>query len=107
MDDRVVVERFEPDPERWSGISLSVFHEGQGWRQTRVDSTGGVPWSGGRRGSSFSVTEVEDGREVERRMVFFAIEADTFPWRWGRSMDGGATWESPWSIGYQRATDGA
>jgi hypothetical protein len=111
MDDRVVVERFESlDPERWSGMSLSVFDEGQGWRQTWVDTTGNY-WAfrgaADAEGFSFSVTEVEDGREVEKRMVFFDIEADTFRWRWERSMDGRATWESPWTIDYQRATDGA
>lgn len=111
MDDRVVVERFESlDPERWSGMSLSVFDEGQGWRQTWVDSTGNYWAFRGAvdaEGSSFSVSEVEDGREVEKRMVFFDIEADKFRWRWERSMDGGATWESLWTIDYQRATDGA
>ena len=41
LGDRVVVERFESlEPERWSGMSLSVFDERYGWRQTWVDSTG-------------------------------------------------------------------
>ena len=38
---RVVVERFESlEPEQWSGMSLSVFDEVHGWRQTWADSTG-------------------------------------------------------------------
>ncbi len=52
------------------------------------------------------MVEIEDGREIEKRMVFSEIEADTFDWRWERSTDGGVTWESLWTIDYRRA-DGA
>jgi hypothetical protein len=109
MNGRVVVERFEClEPERWSGLSLSVFDEKQGWRQTWVDSTGNY-WalrgSPHAEGFAFSVVEIEDGREVEKRMVFFDIEADRFRWRWERSGDGGATWGALWTIEYRRATD--
>ena len=107
---RVVVERFESlAPERWSGMSLSVFDERNGWRQTWVDSTGNY-WafrgSAHPDGFSFWVTEVEEGREVEKRMVFAGIQTDTFYWRWERSVDGGATWEPLWTIDYHRATEG-
>ena len=109
MDGRVVVERFESlEPERWSGMSLSVFDEDQGWRQTWVDSTGNY-WalhgSPHIEGFSFSVTEEEDGSEVEKRMVFSNVEADTFDWRWERSEDGGETWTKLWSIDYRRSTE--
>jgi hypothetical protein len=41
FDGRVVVERFESlAPDRWAGMSLSVFDERHRWRQTWVDSTG-------------------------------------------------------------------
>lgn len=105
----VVVERFESlEPERWSGMSLSVFDERHGWRQTWVDSTGNY-WafrgSPHAEGFSFSVTEVEDGREIAKRMVFSDIEADRFRWRWERSGDGGTPWEPLWTIDYQRVTD--
>ena len=107
----VVVERFESlTPERWSGMSVSVFDERRGWRQTWVDSTGNY-WalhgSPHAEGFSFSVTEEEDGREMEKRMVFSSIEADTFDWRWERSEDGGATWTQHWVIHYRRATEGS
>ncbi|MBA3738027.1 MAG: hypothetical protein H0W97_05630 [Actinobacteria bacterium] len=105
----VVVERFESlRPDRWSGMSLSVFDERHGWRQTWVDSTGNY-WafrgSPHAEGFSFSVTEVEDGREIAKRMVFSDIEADRFRWRWERSGDGGTPWEPLWTIDYQRVTD--
>jgi hypothetical protein len=106
----VVVERFESlRPERWSGMSVNVFDERQGWRQTWVDSTGNYSALHGSphaEGFSFSVTEEENGSEVEKRMVFSNIEADTFDWRWERSGDGGATWTELWVIDYRRATDG-
>ncbi len=74
-----------------------------------VDSTGNY-WA--FRGShhpdgiSFFVTEVEDSREIEKRMVFSKIEADTFDWRWERSTDGGETWVPLWTIEYEKVTEG-
>lgn len=108
MDGRVVVERFESlAPERWSGMSLSVLDEPHDrWRQTWVDSTGnywafeGLPHVDG---FAFSVIEVEEDREVEKRMVFSDIESNAFRWRWERSLDAGATWEQLWTIDYRRA----
>ncbi len=103
----VVIERFGSlRPETWSGMSLSVFDERNRWRQTWVDSTGNC-WafrgSPHAEGFSFSVTEAEEDREIEKRMVFFDIEVDRFRWRWERSVDGGATWKRMWTIDYRRA----
>jgi hypothetical protein len=110
MDGRVVVERFESlEPERWSGMSMSVFDELHGWRQTWVDSTGNYWALQGRshpEGFAFAVDEVENGRDITKRMVFSDIEADRFDWRWERSTDGGETWGSLWTIEYRRARDG-
>jgi len=111
LDDHVVVERFACfEPERWTGLSVSVHDGRRGWRQTWVDSTGnywalvGDPHPDGFS-FSFSVAELdEDGREVVKRMVFSDIEADRFAWRWERSYDDGASWESLWTIDYRRAT---
>ena len=65
----VVVERFESlEPERWSGMSLNVFDELHGWRQTWVDSTGNYWALQGRshpEGFAFAVDEVENGRNVD------------------------------------------
>ena len=110
LDGHVIVERFEASaPEPWSGMSLSVFDQREGqWRQTWVDSTGnywafvGTPHA---EGFSFAVTEIEDDREVEKRMVFFEIEPDSFGWRWERSQDAGNTWDLLWRIDYRRAAD--
>ena len=109
FDGHVVVERFESlAPERWWGTSLSTFDEERGWRQTWVDSTGnywalhGEPHA---EGFAFTVEEVEDGRNVVKRMVFSDIAPDAFRWRWERSVDAGQTWELRWAIDYRRAGD--
>jgi hypothetical protein len=108
----VVVERFESlAPERWSGMSLSVFDARQGrWRQTWVDSTGNYwAFEEGRDHDdlTFEVEEIgtgDDGSSVEvrKRMVFSDIHRDAFRWRWERSSDGGAEWEPLWTIDYRR-----
>jgi hypothetical protein len=107
LDGHVVVERFESHaPERWSGMSLSVYDRRAGWRQTWVDSTGNYwAFDGEPEGAGivFRTVDLEDEREIARRMVFSGIEADTFEWRWERSLDAGETWETIWSIHYVRA----
>jgi hypothetical protein len=111
LDDRVVVERFESEsPERWSGLSLSVHDEREGWRQTWVDSTGNYWAFRGDvhpEGFAFRVTERESDREVEKRMVFSDIAPERFAWRWERSEDEGRTWETLWAIRYERADEHA
>jgi hypothetical protein len=106
LQGRVVVERFESlAPERWAGMSLSVHDERRGWRQTWVDSTGNYwAFEGGPHpeGFAFSTTEIDDGQEIEKRMVFSDIGSDSFDWRWERSLDGGETWEPLWTIDYHR-----
>lgn len=106
LDGRVIVERFESfEPERWSGLSVSVHHEHHGWRQTWVDSTGNSWAFDGRPlddGFTFTTTEIEDGRSIEKRMVFSGIRPDALTWRWERSLDGGGTWELLWRIDYRR-----
>jgi hypothetical protein len=103
----VLVERFESlEPERWSGMSVNVFDELHGWRQTWVDSTGNYWALQGRsqtEGFAFAVDEVENGRAITKRMVFSDIQADAFRWRWERSEDAGTTWSELWVIDYRRA----
>jgi hypothetical protein len=71
-----------------------------------VDSTGNYWAFDGAahpEGFTFAVTEFDNSREVVKRMVFSEIEADRFAWRWERSFDDGASWESLWTIDYRRA----
>ena len=108
FDGHVVVERFASlAPERWTGMSVSVHDERLGWRQTWVDSTGNYWALHGEthpEGFAFAVGELEDGREVLKRMVFSDIERDRFAWRWERSDDQGGAWSLLWRIDYRRAS---
>ena len=108
FDGRVLVERFESlEPDRWTGMSVNVHDERLGWRQTWVDSTGNYWALHGEthpEGFAFAVGELEDGREVFKRMVFSDIEHDRFAWRWERSDDQAETWSLLWRIDYRRAS---
>ncbi|MGZ5344926.1 MAG: hypothetical protein ACXWF5_09575 [Actinomycetota bacterium] len=102
----VVVERFEAlEPDRWSGMSVSVFDPStEGWRQTWVDSNGSY-WHfvGGlvHGDLAFATPESVDAEATFKRMVFSVVTPDGFEWRWERSADD-ATWEPRWAITYRR-----
>ena len=107
LDGHVIVERFTavaPDP--FTGLSLSVPDaEGDGWRQTWVDSNGSY-WHfvGGPRPDGtfiFATPEPVDADRLYKGMVFSEIDADGFAWRWESSPDG-ADWQQRWAITYRR-----
>ncbi len=117
FDDKVIRESFTVDePRDWSGMSVSVFSDVAGWRQTWVDESGNywafegglvdghpsfgtpVPVDGG--------IELPDGSRSDalyKRMVFTDISTDGFSWRWESSPDRGA-WTVNWEIRYSRRT---
>jgi hypothetical protein len=106
LDGRVVVERFEArEPEAFRGMSLSVFDDEVGWRQTWADSNGGYWHLVGSMlpdGSpSFTTPGRVDAERVYKRMVFFDTEPDRFRWRWECSPDG-QRWQERWAIRYTR-----
>ena len=43
-----------------------------------------------------------DGTPAIFRMRWENIEANSFDWRWQRSVDGGETWTSLWELEYRR-----
>jgi hypothetical protein len=103
---RVVVERFQPDPpERFAGMSVSVFDEQVGtWRQTWVDSDGNH-WtfvgSSEAGDAVFATSGPVDREQLFKRMVFSDIASDGFRWRWESSPDG-VVWTERWAIVYRR-----
>jgi hypothetical protein len=102
----VVVERFEAlEPDRWSGMSVSVFDPPtERWRQTWVDSNGSYWHFVGTLvdgDPAFATPERVDADATFKRMVFSAVSSDGFDWRWERSSDGEA-WEPRWAISYRR-----
>ncbi|HET9311806.1 MAG TPA: hypothetical protein VFP41_11370 [Actinomycetota bacterium] len=106
LDGRVVVERFEArGPGSFRGISLSVFDEEMGWRQTWADSNGGYWHLVGSalpdRSLIFATPGPVDAERVFKRMVFSDIERDRFHWRWESSLDG-ERWQERWAIDYTR-----
>ena len=106
FDGKVLTERFEMDrPQRYSGLSHSVFHpQLEIWQQTWVDQ-GGAYWHfvGGLVDGrpSFGTPTPVDEPSLYKRMVFFDIEADSFQWRWESSPDR-TEWTENWAISYRR-----
>jgi hypothetical protein len=90
MDGRVILERFDGRPGLdFQGMSVSVYRPAsRSWRQTWVDDEGNYwDFAGGMDGDRMILRtkELQDGNEVELRMVFFDIERDSFEWSWHRS----------------------
>lgn len=108
---RVLNENFVVDePRSWSGMSVSVFNEHVGWRQTWVDESGSYwAFEGGvvDGNPSFGTPVPVDPENAEgdgalyKRMVFTDIGPDGFGWRWESSPDGGV-WTVNWEIDYTR-----
>ena len=110
LDDAVVVERFEAlGDEPFRGMSVSVFDEAAGWRQTWVDTNGSY-WhlvgSSLADGSvAFATPGPVDTDRAFKRMVFSGVGRDGFDWRWESSPDG-ERWRERWAIRYTRRVDG-
>ncbi|MDH3302313.1 MAG: hypothetical protein OES24_17580 [Acidimicrobiia bacterium] len=102
---KVIQENFAVDqPRIWNGMSVSVFDESVGWRQTWVDESGSYwAFEGGLVDGhpSFGTPVPVDAEGVYKRMVFTDIGPDGFHWRWESSPDGG-DWAVNWEIDYTR-----
>ena len=48
-------------------------------------------------------TATRDDTTFRQRMAWSLIGPDALEWRWQRSMDDGATWETVWPISYRRS----
>jgi hypothetical protein len=110
LDDAVVMERFEAlGDEPFRGMSLSVYDQSAGWRQTWVDANGSY-WH--LEGSSlddgsvvFATPGPVDADRAFKRMVFSGIDHDAFDWRWESSPDA-ERWHERWAIRYTRRGEG-
>ncbi|MCP5027699.1 MAG: hypothetical protein GY929_15600 [Actinomycetia bacterium] len=106
FDGHVMTERFEAQtPQRWSGMSVSVYTESQGlWRQTWVDQDGAYWHFVGSLvdgDPSFGTPDPVDTERLFKRMIFSNIGPDAFDWRWQSSPDG-EDWTENWAIAYRR-----
>ncbi len=107
LDGKVIHEYFNggnSSPLR--GISVSVYEEKfDRWSQTWVDNQGGyLDFHGGPVGNRIILSRRFrlDNKEIQQRMVWFDIQADSFTWNWERSEDDGQSWNVAWQIQYQR-----
>ena len=111
LDGQVIEEQFEEDagdaPSLLRGRSLSVWHKASGtWRQAWADNQGGffaftAQTDGDRR--IFATDWQTDGEKRRgQRMVFYAIERNSFSWDWEGSSDGGRSWALLWRLEYRR-----
>jgi hypothetical protein len=103
----VVQENFNGEPAMpYHGLSVSAYSPAlKKWRQTWVDDAGTYldfvgEFADGRM--VLARTAVEESSPALQRMVWHNIAADTLDWEWQRSEDAGATWQTKWSIHYQR-----
>jgi hypothetical protein len=106
----VIEEVFEGRmPNGWyRGRSVTVYDARAGvWRQTWVDDRGSyLDFEGSVQDGQMvlSRSAMKDGAPVLQRMVWRDVEADRLTWTWERSTDDGASWETLWTIRYQRAS---
>ncbi len=107
----MIEENFEQDaaeaPPLLRGRSLSVLHKASGtWKQAWADNQGGFfTFTGVAEGEKriFASDFRTDGdKQRAQRMVFYAIQRDSFTWDWEGTSDGGRSWSLLWRIEYRR-----
>lgn len=111
LDGTVIRENFrilEGGNKGFKGTSISVYQPRfERWKQAWADNNGGYydftgKLDGEKRIFQTAVTELEDGRQLTQRMVFYEITEDSMTWDWESSTDGGKTWTLNWRIFYER-----
>lgn len=115
MDERGGTSYDGTELDFWLGDWDATWDGGHGTNHLERDFDGRVihdagsyfDFVGDRVDGSFAFVreapELGDGGR--QRMVFRDIEPSRFRWTWERSLDGGATWELRWEIGYRRVSE--
>ncbi|MBX3095879.1 MAG: DUF1579 family protein [Fimbriimonadaceae bacterium] len=101
---KVIEENFAM--EGFSGRSWSVYNAPKGlWQQTWVDDSGSyLLFEGKISGDARELRLINASPGTDMRMIWEDISHDGFWWRWQRSTDSGATWETQWELRYTRKT---
>jgi hypothetical protein len=91
----------------WAGASYSSWQPKLGkWRQTWVDDGGGyLAFTGGMEDGAMTLygePREKDGVESQMRMRFLEVRPESLHWKWERTTDDGATWDSMMEIDYRR-----
>lgn len=111
LDGKVIHETFRVTEGRqkgFKGTSISVYQPRfDRWKQAWADNHGGYYdflgiIEGNKRIFQTDIFELDDGRKLTQRMVFYDITEDSFTWDWEASYDGGETWNLNWRIFYKR-----
>lgn len=104
----VIEERFTADTGL-EGMSISVFNSRfRLWQQTWADNAGSyIVLTGRRDADGHMVLSTEpftnaQGQTQINRMTWRDITEDALTWHWQRSLDGGESWQTVWSIDYRR-----
>ena len=110
MDGHVILENFDGSPSLpLRGMSLSAYNAKiNKWQQTWVDNEGSYwSFSGDYKEDRMILTteDLEQGKRIDLRMIFYNIKPDEFDWRWEKSLDTGKTWSLKWQLHYQRRRD--
>ncbi len=108
LGDCVIEENFDgSNSGGLIGKSVSMYNSRTGkWHQTWVDNQGAyLELVGGWDGKEFHLWREgknAKGQQVQQRMIFKNITADSFDWSWEVSKDQGKTWQVQWPIHYTR-----
>ena len=107
LDNCVIEEHFSAEPKgTFDGRSVSTYDvKYHRWLQTWVDNSGGyLDFVGGWTGEKmiFWREAVTDSGSFLQRMVYYDIEKNSLDWKWEKSTDGGANWQTLWQIHYKR-----
>ncbi|MEO1653329.1 MAG: DUF1579 family protein [Bacteroidota bacterium] len=114
LDGKVIQEDFqilEGKNKGFKGMSISTYQtQLKTWKQSWADNQSSFFYFKGKFEGAKRIfqTDVFDGKEGVRftqRMIFYAIEEDSFTWDWESSQDGGNTWKLNWRIFYTRAKE--
>jgi hypothetical protein len=104
----VIIENFDGHPGiNFTGMSISTYNSyAKNWNQLWVDDQGGyLDFVGAFQDGKMYMSrtfEDKDGNLIIQRMVWHNIEENSLDWNWERSIDSGSTWETRWSIHYER-----
>lgn len=102
-----IEENFSDLQSGFKGRSFSVYSPKKDlWQQTWVDNSGGyLVFTGGMFDGEMILNGSfvdKNGNNIQTRMVFKNINANSLDWSWERSADNGNTWHVTWLINYKR-----
>ncbi len=106
LDGKVIQENFS-SPTGFEGKSWTTYNAKTGsWHQTWVDNQSGyLTFEGQRSGDTviFAMAPaITDSSYLERRMIFYDIEAERFTWDWQAKTAADSPWQLRWRIFYTR-----